>query len=482
MAGPRVIPRPAVERWLSRRLEEVVGSGSGQLLSVRGRRQAGKSTVVEQFVEGSGLPYVFATGLYRLPERLQLEASAAAFADSRRPLPVTIPGVPSSWREWFASVALAASQGPVIAVLDEFPWITAGDDAGLEGILQVVWDRVLEKLPVLVVLIGSDVAMMERLAQHDRPLFGRVRELVVPAFDPGEVEAALPHLSAPEVFDAVMVTGGYPRLVTALARSGGSVAEWVAASLADDLSPLVATGRLSLDAEFADDDAVYRVLSSVGSGEPARLRLGEIVTAVADPGALPKTVETHVLRALRTLTEEKRVLERELPAWATSTRLRRYRLTDPYLRFWFRYVERHVEAIARGRGDVAAAAFERDWSSWRGMAVEPVVRRSLERLAGVDGRVPAAESFLPWWTRDGQVEVDVVGVDREVTSLLGTIKWRASGGVTSRDLGELAAYRSRVPRAAGARLAAISPTGEAPASADLALSADDLLAAWRVAP
>lgn len=34
-----------------------------------------------------------------------------------------------------------------------------------------MWDRTLAKLPNLLILVGSDVAMMERLAQHDRPLF-----------------------------------------------------------------------------------------------------------------------------------------------------------------------------------------------------------------------------------------------------------------------------------------------------------------------
>jgi hypothetical protein len=66
-----------------------------------------------------------------MPERAQLDAAAEAVGTSRKPLPVELPGVPQSWREWLGWLALAASDGPVIAVLDEFPWITAGDDAGL---------------------------------------------------------------------------------------------------------------------------------------------------------------------------------------------------------------------------------------------------------------------------------------------------------------------------------------------------------------
>lgn len=282
----------------------------------------------------------------------------------------------------------------------------------------------------------------------------------MPALNPAEVSSALPGASAFDVLDAHLVTGGYPRLVVDLRRSGLPVREWIRESLMDDLSPLVASGRLTLDAEFPDSDSAYRVLSAIGGSDTARLGLGEIGAAIADPGAAIKTVETFVLRALKLLVEEQRLVERELPAWSTSTRLRRNRITDPYLQFWFRYVERQVDTIARGRGDIAFAAFERDWSSWRGQAVEPLVRRALEQLGATDPRLRGVETVLPWWTRDGQVEVDVVGADRERTLLLGSIKWRPTRGVSAREMSDLAALKSRVPRSADAALAAICPSGE----------------------
>ena len=471
-------PRPRVQAWLEARLDEVREAGRGQLLSVRGRRQAGKSTAVEWFAEGSGLPYVHVTGLFRVTLGGQLEAAAVAMQSSRKPLPIALTEPAGSWLEWLSRLALAAAEGPIIVILDEFPWLAAGEPAELEGVLQMLWDRVLEKLPVLMILIGSDMAMMERLADHDRPLYGRVRELIVPALNPAEIAAALPSATAIEVFDAYLVTGGYPRLVADLGRRGVSVPAWVRDSFADDLSPLVATGRLSLDAEFPDRAAAYRVLSTIGSGELAQLGLGEIAGTVGGSGTATKTAETAALRALTSLIDEKRLVEREYPAWSTSNRLRRYRITDPYLRFWFRYVERNIGAIGRGRGDIAVAGFERDWSAWRGRAIEPIVRSALDRLAAWDERLTGIETVLPWWTRDGQVEVDVVGASRDRTVILGTIKWRQTGEITAREIASLAATRVRVPRAAEASLAAISPHGGTPASADLAFSASDLLAAW----
>ncbi len=462
-------------------LAEVAHTGTGRIVAMRGRRQVGKSTVVERFTEQATVPCVFVTGVYGIATARQLADATSALRETRVPLPdlETLTVTPAaSWREWLGRIAVAARSGPVVVVLDEFPWMAAAD-ASLEGELQAVWDRTLEKLPVLLILIGSDVAMMERLGEHGRPLFGRLRPLVVPALNPAEVAQALPGLSAFDVFDAYLVTGGYPRLVAGLGGSGhGNAADYVRASFEDVYSPLVATARITLDAEFPDATAAYRVLSAIGADDTGQPAFSRLLDGAADP-AERKRIETQTTRALSTLTDVNGLVEREVPAWAAaSSRLRRYRVTDPYLRFWFRYVERHVDAISRGRGDLAVRAFDRDWSSWRGRSVEPVVREALLRLARTDADLADVETVRPWWVRDGSIEVDVVAGTRAETAVLGTIKWRARGGVTAAEMRALDRVRDRVPRSGGALLAAVSPNGERPAGADVAWSADGLLAAW----
>ncbi|MCA5894206.1 hypothetical protein LEP48_12730 [Isoptericola sp. NEAU-Y5] len=474
------VQRPVVARALQMHLDAVVQQRSGRIVAIRGRRQVGKSTVVERFVASTSVPSVFVPGVYGSPLQRQLDDATRAIVDSQRPLPdaellTETPAV--TWRDWFARLAVAARSGPVIAVLDEFPWMVHGDPT-LEGELQAQWDRLLERLPVLMILIGSDVAMMERLATHGRPLFGRLRPCVVPPLDPAEMAGALPGRAAFEVFDAYLVTGGYPRLVTDLARHGAGTEDYVRASLSDRYSPLVTTARITLDAEFPDAPAAYRVLAAIGADDTASPGFNDVTSAIKDASER-KALETAATRALKTLTETKSLVERETPAWAAASgRLRRYRVTDPYLRFWFRYVERRVEQIARGRDDLAVAAFERDWSSWRGRSVEPVVREALARLARTDTRLSGVEAVHPWWTRDGQVEVDVVATTPERSALLGSIKWRPTGGLTDRDVDALRRARDRVPRSDAALLAAISPSGRLPAGADVAFGAEELLGAW----
>jgi len=465
---------------LREHLDAVSLSGRGRMIALRGRRQVGKSTVVEWFIGATGVPSVFTTAVYGASASQQLADATSAMGESRVPLPnasLLTQTKAVSWRDWLGRIALAAQSGPVIAVLDEFPWFATADPT-LEGELQVQWDRVLEKLPVLLILIGSDVTMMDRLTVHDRPLFGRFTPMTIPTLDPAEVAEAIPDATPTDVFDAYLITGGFPRLVSDLARSGTTPVAYARASMGDPFSPLITTARLMLDAEFADGPIAYQALSAIGADDAGHPGFTEILSTISNPADRNRT-ETAITRALKTLSADKALIEQERPAWAPeSSKLRRYRVTDPYLRFWFRYLERQIDRISRGRPDLAIAAFDRDWSSWRGRSVEPVVRQSLLRLARTDERLADIEHIAPWWVRDNSVEVDIVATTRSATAMVGTIKWRPERGVTDHDLARLRADRSRVPHAQSALLAAISPTGKAPQDADLAFSAADLLAAW----
>lgn len=372
---------------------------------------------------------------------------------------------------------MAAKSGPIIVVLDEFPWF-AGADPSLEGELQVAWDQTLEHLPVLLILIGSDITMMARLNEHDRPLFGRLRPMLVSPLNPTECAMALSGRSSMDAFDSYLITGGFPRLLSAYARFSDS-GEFVRESLRDELSELVVTARLRLYAEFADAGAAYRILSAIGAHDVGQPGFNDVVSAISDPGDR-EAAKTATTRALTVLTGGKRLVDIERPAMASaSSKLRRYRISDPYLRFWFRFVESQVDLIARGRADIAIRRFDAGWTTWRGRAVESVIVDGLTRLAADHPDLREIEKVQAWWNRDHSVEVDLVAQTVKNVFGIGTIKWRANSSVTARNISELAKQRDIVPHAADAKLIAVTPTAPvADTGADIILTSDDLIKAW----
>ncbi|MBA2576441.1 MAG: ATP-binding protein, partial [Euzebyaceae bacterium] len=376
-----------------------------------------------------------------------------------------------SFASWEALLRLLGEQTQTasVIVLDELPWLL-DRDRELEGVLQHVWDRHLSAAPVLVVALGSDLAMMELLGGYGRPLYGRLREMVL---DPLSVDDTghMLGLDAPSAFDAQLVTGGFPRLAQEWGDAPSAMA-FVRRQLADATAPLVVLGERAMHAEFPATLQARDVLRAIGAG-------GTTYNDIANRAGVSGG---SLGRVLTTLINDKRVVSASRPLSATPFKSTRYHVADPYLRFWLRFVEPHTELILRGRGDVAADRIERSWPDYRGVAVEPLIRASLERLMP-DPRLPEALHVGGYWTRTGDVEVDLVGGARPAAPtdvvFLGSIKWRERRPFRREDLRALAEQRAHVPGAHDAHLVGVSRTGFTTTELDAAFGADDLLAAWR---
>jgi hypothetical protein len=186
---------------------------------------------------------------------------------------------------------------------------------------------------------------------------------------------------------------------------------------------------------------------------------------------------------LQTLKEAKRVVAADLPISTRPHNDPRYRVADTYLRFWLRFIEPSLPDIARGRPDLALARVNRAWVDYRGQAVEPLIRESVERLAADDPDLPEISVVGGYWTRTNDVEVDLVGVDQwpgaSQVAMVGSIKWRERLAFDRHDLNALAVHRTEVPGAADARLIAVSRSGCAVTDVDRAYGPRDLIAAWR---
>jgi uncharacterized protein len=476
------VGRASALRTLQELTRDVGRSGRGQLLTVRGRRQVGKSRLLTHFTESAGLPHLYFSAVKNAPTGQQLVTLAADARTATRPLTeldALLASTPATWADAFARIAVACRSGPSIVVLDEFPWAVEADPS-LEGTLQNAWDRRLEHTPVLLVLVGSDVTMMERLTQHDRPLFGRSRSMILNPFDPGECTSALGRNRDPmDVLDAYLVTGGYPRLV-ARAAQARHMLEFADEQFTDETSELLVTAQLSLDAEFPPDAQSRRVLSAIGWAERGASAFSQVVGTLGEPNTSTQTVVT---RALRVLVDTKRVVSIDHPVGSgPSSRLRRYRIRDPYLRFWLRFVEPQLANITRGRADLAIAALHRGWPSWRGKAIEPVVHDGLFRLAPDLPGLTDVIQIGGWWNRTNNPEIDIAAArddhGRDIVAV-GTVKWREKTSLTRADAAALGTARPLIPSAGQARLLGVCPAGAKPdAGFDLVLSARQLLAAW----
>jgi hypothetical protein len=86
-----------------------------------------------------------------------------------------------------------------------------------------------------------------------------------------------------------------------------------------------------------------------------------------------------------------------------------------------------------------------------------------------------------YWTRSNDVEIDIVGADREPVAgqllFLGSVKWLETGQFDEHDLVALQRHRDRVT-ADPIPLIAVSRCGASTTHADAVFTPADLIAAW----
>ncbi len=459
----------ALDRTLAEVRADVGDRHPGRCLILRGRRRIGKSALAEEFVSRADVPNAFYTAELGIGADPLAEFIEAVRTSSIPDAEVFGEALPGNWAAAFRQLAgVLPEDQPSVVVIDELPYLMDGAGS-FESVLQRAWDRELSRKPVLLILIGSDLAMMRALTSYGRPFHQRGMELPIGPLTPADV-AAMTGLDPTGAFDAALVTGGLP-IVCARWRQGEDLWTFLARELADPVSPLLVSAQLSLAAEFPDQIQARTVLGAIGSGERSFSNIARAAGGIA---------HSTLSRAVDLLTG-KGIVAGELPVSLRPAKDRRYRITDPYLRFWLAFLGPHLTEIDRMRSDLTLGRIRTGWSSWRGRAIEPVLRESLARLLPAQD-IPAAPAVGAYWTRTNDVEIDVVGADRTPVArelyFLGSIKWLEASAFDDHDLAALQYQRTRLTGDL-LPLIAITRSGKATNHVDAAFGPAELLAAWR---
>ncbi|MFJ5121563.1 ATP-binding protein [Kitasatospora sp. NPDC088548] len=468
---------------LRKRLERIATTGAGTAVAIRGRRQVGKSRLVQEFCDRVAAPYLFFTATKGASPVEAVEEFLTNLRESSvsRDGELVPSGSSGSWPDAFRALAAVLPDQPSIVVIDEVPWLTEQDDL-FDGALQTAWDRLLAKRPVLLLLLGSDLHMMERLTAYDRPFYGRADNLTLGPLNPAETGEAL-GLAPADAIDAHLASGGLPGILRAWPHATPAL-QFLEQECADPASPLFSVPESSLLAEFPAPDQARRVLEAVGNGERTHANIA--ATAGSREGALPSGSLSPLLRRL---VEEKHVLAMEEPVSTRPGKPALYRIADSNLRLYLAVLRSAQDQVRRGRPEAAFRVVERRWATWRGRAVEPLVRQSLE-LAAADGALPwsQVEAVGGWWNRQFDPEVDLVGTDRSPVAqqifFVGSTKWLLSP-FDRHDLTDLTRAAPQIPgfssHSSGLVVASLSgiTTDVDKGLVDLIWGPDQLIDAWR---
>jgi len=382
-------------------LEREYAKGQAGLAVVYGRRRVGKTELLLHFMEGKG-------GIYFLSDRRGYKENLSEFqrtAAAALGTPLLGRASFGSWLEMFEQLVGLMGDRRVV-VIDEYPYLI---EEGANDEFSKVWDAVLSRSRILLVLVGSSLSMMERaVLSATAPLYGRrSMQLRVGALRWRDVAGFLPAYSTEQLIEAYSVLDGIPLYLKQFSDGRGVLENVRECCLRKDAF-LYEEAEFLLLEEFREPRHYFSILHAIASG---KRRYGEISDATSmDRSSLSKYLSN--LKELRIITDD-------VPYGGEARRLRRYRLSDNYLEFWFRYVFPNKPLVEAGRAGDVLDAIGATFPEHASRVFESVIREEL--LARGPWR-----TVEPWWDRKGENEIDAVAVDPpRGRALFAEAKWTA---------------------------------------------------------
>lgn len=388
------------------------------LVILYGRRRVGKTTLISQFIKGKKALFFLASEESDALNRRDFREKAADFTGSetlRR-------GEGMSWEAVFRAVAENAFDSKPILVMDEFQYLGKSNPA-FPSVFQRIWEETLKDKPVMVILCGSLISMMEsQTLAYSSPLYGRrtaqIRLRQIPfrcyhQFFPGR--------SRRELIERYAVTGGVPKYIE-LFSGEGDLYDSIEACVLNRSGYLYDEPYFLLQQEVDQVGSCFSVIRAVAAGSS---RLSAIAAVLEVKAA-------SLSGYLKTLTDLD-LLEREVPVTEENPEKSKkglYKIKDNYIRFWFAFVYPNRSFLESGNSGIVMDKIRRGLvSGHTAFVYEEVCRERMWEL-NARNRWPFHFSKIGrWW--DGENEIDIAATDPEGGNLiLGECKfWREPVGL-----------------------------------------------------
>jgi AAA+ ATPase superfamily predicted ATPase len=393
-------------------LQRLWQSRKAELLILYGRRRVGKTRLLTRWLEIDRPRALFWVGesTSAYDQLRSFSQSIYNFANPVLPAPDNF--TCASWAQAFQQVVRLAQDERLAVIIDEFTSLLAVE-SGIAGLLQNTWDHVFRETNLYLAISGLHIGMMERnLLSYQAPLYGRATALLK--------LLPLPFANTRQFFPKYRAD----ERVVVYAMMGGIPAYW------ERFDPALSIDR-NIRAQFLETNNLLR-------DEPRLLQdfISEahnyvaILRAIAYGNRTPKEIadftglaDKHVPAYLARLVDTRFIERRTRVTLPSVTRSGRHYITDPFLRFYCRFLSRRQSQLALGVQDQALEEIKRHLvdfigaHTWEELCQEWVLRAGArEKLPFLPDRIGSA------WTKKAQV--DVVGINSmEKTLLLGECKW-----------------------------------------------------------
>ena len=377
-------------------LKKLYESKNPEFVIVYGRRRMGKTELIKEFMKNEKHFYFLAKQENLI---LEFERFKEKFA---RKFNIFLEG--KNWEELFGEITEKVKER-LILIIDEFPyWIAKNEEILSE--FQYLWDELLSKKDVMLILLGSYVSVMEqKVLGYKSPLYGRrtaqmeIKQLPIKCLSDFFPEY--------RTEDLIRTYGMLDTIPYYLIQFDGTRGLWqnVRETFFNTSHPTYMDAEILLSAELREYNTYFNITKAILDG----------ATKMNEIAGKAKVDITNISKYLKVLMGLK-VIKKVKPVTA-SPKVKNYiyDLEDNYFRFWLTYVYPFREAIEECPEEHLEFV-KKNYPPYMGRVFENLVEKSASDL--VNGNF---SKFGKWWYKG--VEIDLLALN-EKEVLFGECKWQ----------------------------------------------------------
>jgi AAA+ ATPase superfamily predicted ATPase len=409
-------------------LDKLWESPDAKLLILYGRRRIGKTRLLVHWLEQRPKRAIYwvAEPSSALHQLRSFSQTIYNFNHPDAPAPRDF--AYGNWEQAFGEVARLAKDERLALFIDEVTYLIEVD-VSIVGTLQKVWDHSLKNTHIKLALSGSQRGLMEEeIISHKAPLYGRAAaHIELPPLPFGAINKFFPEYGWGDLVHIYSVFGGVPAYWERL-DVDASVIENIRTQLLTSNTLMQEEPRLLLQDFISDTHNYVGILQGIAQGVHTQIGLSRY----------SGLSQGHISKYLSVLRNTGFV-ERQVPVTEISRRSRRgrYFITDPYLRFYYRFLSTLQTELALGNPSESLNQIEENFPSfiekntWSELCREWLVGASQSG----EFETPLESVGAAW--HKGSSDIDVVGLNQaERRLVLGVCRWQEQpvGGTTLRDL------------------------------------------------
>jgi len=369
-----------------------------------GRRRVGKTSLIMRAMQGVESVYLFVS---KDSEALLCQKFQSAIEEQ---LHIPVYGTLSKFRDLFEVIMRESKARSYTVIIDEFQNLYKVNPSIFSEI-QDIWDRYHAESHINLIASGSIMSLMRRIFENENePLYGRptskmtLRPFTIETFK-HIFRDHCPNYKNEDLLCLYMITGGVAKYVELLMDAGCYTKEKMLNYVCRMDSYFLSEGKDIINNEFGSDyNTYYSILQLIANGMNHRSDID---------GALQKDSGTF----LQNLEQNFGMVKRIRPILSSpNSKMTSYEITDPFLRFWFRFICPYQALIESGQLKLLRENINTHYEQFTGRTLERFFQAQLMET-GMYTQVGN------WWDKKGGDEIDVVALNEfDHTGLIAEVK------------------------------------------------------------